>query len=567
MKRTLSVLMFAGAALAGLSAHAAPVFMLQFGSFESREEADQRLDALKTKHAGVLSRLQTGVRDVTLPPDNLTVYRTQAGPLATRADAQSVCSQLASNGDECYVVETAMMPNLSPVAATAAPAVKAEATPQVAQAPAPVVVPVPSAPVPPVPAAPRDMKNVDAMNRVTAVANAQAKPATPVVIATDDAMAAQVQRDLADAAKRQEEGFAASQAAQEKPIQKNRTFWDRLFGSDEVPAPAPQPAPSPNDAVQAVPVEPVSVAANPVVQAPITVKVAPIAAPAAPAVAVAVQVPPVVPQPVTAVPPAPAMEPIKLVPPASVPVASVAVAPVVIKAPEPIGVPLENAPRPVTVAASMQPAPLPPPPAPLNARAPVTVAVAPVVNATPVPPAPVAVAPMPVVNVPPAPPVAAVPAAQPAPFAMASHGRDVQVEEAKRVPLSQGTVPAVGMPALMPANVNPAATIGRKTLWAQVGPFRDAETARAYWDNYRMMHPDFPVVRVRVTTPLADYTRGVSYSTLRVGPFAQGRFIQNLCSTLVTPQSRLQCGPVVDLGQSTRASSGRGLLPNSRYNR
>lgn len=90
------------------SAVPATAFMLQFGSFESAKEANARIAALKAKHGGLIGNFPSRVVEVALP-DNLTVYRTQSGPVPSRADAQSICAQLASNGDECYVVETAMI--------------------------------------------------------------------------------------------------------------------------------------------------------------------------------------------------------------------------------------------------------------------------------------------------------------------------------------------------------------------------------------------------------------------------------------------------------------------------
>lgn len=92
----------------GALAQPTTAFMLQFGSFESTKEANARIDALKAKHGGLIGALPSRVVEVALP-DNLTVYRTQSGPVPSRADAQSICAQLASNGDECYVVETAMV--------------------------------------------------------------------------------------------------------------------------------------------------------------------------------------------------------------------------------------------------------------------------------------------------------------------------------------------------------------------------------------------------------------------------------------------------------------------------
>jgi cell division protein FtsN len=107
--RTLCVTTVLATVILPVAAFSAPTtsFMLQFGSFESRGEAEQRLNTLTGKHNGLIGGMPSRVLEVALQ-DNLHVYRTQAGPVVNRAEAQSICAQLASNGDECYVVETAM---------------------------------------------------------------------------------------------------------------------------------------------------------------------------------------------------------------------------------------------------------------------------------------------------------------------------------------------------------------------------------------------------------------------------------------------------------------------------
>jgi hypothetical protein len=88
------------------SAPKAQVF-LHFGSFEGQSEALERLQAVKLTHAGLLANLPDTVREVEIRP-GLSVFRAQAGPVQDRVQAQSICAQFASNGDECYIVETVM---------------------------------------------------------------------------------------------------------------------------------------------------------------------------------------------------------------------------------------------------------------------------------------------------------------------------------------------------------------------------------------------------------------------------------------------------------------------------
>lgn len=117
-------------ALAGVAVAATPVFMLQFGSFETRGEAEAQANNISTKHSGIVAKYPTSIRQITMPPDNLTVYRTQAGPLPSRDAAQTVCAQLASQGDECYVVET--MLKAPPASLAVAPQLVAPAPPDIA---------------------------------------------------------------------------------------------------------------------------------------------------------------------------------------------------------------------------------------------------------------------------------------------------------------------------------------------------------------------------------------------------------------------------------------------------
>ena len=92
---------------------------LQFGSFESRDEAEDKLNDVSTAHTGLIGGLPLAIREVAIA-EGLTVYRTQAGPVGSRTKAQSMCAQLASNGDACYIVETAIQ-QAAPAPRRAAP--------------------------------------------------------------------------------------------------------------------------------------------------------------------------------------------------------------------------------------------------------------------------------------------------------------------------------------------------------------------------------------------------------------------------------------------------------------
>jgi hypothetical protein len=120
------------------------------------------------------------------------------------------------------------------------------------------------------------------------------------------------------------------------------------------------------------------------------------------------------------------------------------------------------------------------------------------------------------------------------------------------------------VPAL-PPQLQPTSVTGEKTLWAEVGFFGSAQNALGYWDNYRRQHPDFPVVRVRVTTPLQSQQRGLDQVGLRVGPFGNRGFIDHLCESMT--DDGLRCGVITDIGASDHREARRGFLPPSRYNR
>lgn len=145
MKHARLVLILVMTLLAVVPARAASLTMLQFGSFETREEAEKRLTELNAKHGKALKSLPSSVREIALSSGNLTVYRAQAGPIADRKAAQDVCAALASGGDECYIVNTAMVAaDQLPAVANVPPAVvvdaaKPEASPVASVVAAPVV--------------------------------------------------------------------------------------------------------------------------------------------------------------------------------------------------------------------------------------------------------------------------------------------------------------------------------------------------------------------------------------------------------------------------------------------
>ncbi|MBN8532142.1 MAG: SPOR domain-containing protein [Alphaproteobacteria bacterium] len=82
------------------------IFLLQLGAFPSEAMASEYWGKLKAKHSDLLGDLELKIAPVALPPDNKTVYRTQAGSIASREKAQSICARLRSTGADCFIVES-----------------------------------------------------------------------------------------------------------------------------------------------------------------------------------------------------------------------------------------------------------------------------------------------------------------------------------------------------------------------------------------------------------------------------------------------------------------------------
>ncbi|MFZ4540661.1 MAG: SPOR domain-containing protein [Rickettsiales bacterium] len=542
MKHTRLALVLATTMLTATPALAASVTMVQFGSFETRAEAEKRLSEIATKHTTIVGKLTSTIREIKLPPDNLTVYRTQAGPLADRAAAQAVCSQLASAGDECFIVQTAMITTPTPTPATAvAEAAKPVTAPAAAAATSAVSTVATAANdtartvtsvAPDVSA--RDPMNREALASVKASAATVATNGNAPVAAIETTPSPQIQAALDKAVANQptEQSDMEILAAAEARKQSKRGFWSRLNPFSSEPIPAPKPTVAAVDP-KAAPVESVQTSA---------LEVPPEAAKAE-ALKVEtekVETPKIeTPKTVTSVVEAPVAT-------QQVPASTMAHAPTLMDT------------RPVITEA--EPLRLPPPPAPLKAADRELLA-----NAAKAPrPEPVTTG------------------------TIAPTAGTVQVEEAKRVPVtSTNTMPAPSSsttPAAVPTAVpfqqasvalQPSATDGRKTVWAQVGPFESNDAALAYWSNYRQNNPDFPVVRVRVTSPMAKQQRGMNEAYLRIGPVSQVAFVKNLCSSLAphdpekpkTGNNALRCGVVTDMGLSSPLARTPGLLPASRYAR
>ena len=531
------------------------IFMLQFGSFETKQEADAKIQAIGSKHAGMLAKYPAVIREITMPPDNLIVYRTQAGPAKTREDAQSVCAQLASQGDECYVVETAMaIPGATPPIQQAGivPAIENDK-----------IIPTDSKPIPT-----RDPENIKALEKITSPVSAASKESLSKTL--DEAVNAPRLTTLPNNAPIP----APTKLAQKEEVDDgNGSFWSWLTGGNgknkkdawerrklEADANAQKEAAS----KRAAPVDDVSTNDTKALAPP-----APIVTTAAPVTQSVIQneptpkLPPVEATNAFTPPPpvlAPELKPpfeqqaaIQPIPPADAQLGSQG-----IKLPPPPPPPTETAQRQLldskATGAEVTGGELKPAPAPFSTS-----------------PSPVLAAPESTGSI----------VATELPAAPFKKQGEVQVGEAKRVPLSEAqqqapveqaaaTVIGVNEPPEVAQNVPPpppatpitppSSAVPQKTLWAHIHYFPDQQAALSFWDAYRRAYPDFPVVRVRTTSSLVARQQGDLRVSLRVGPFAQQGFINILCRSITEKSKEVQCGAITDIG-----ASANNFAPRDRY--
>ena len=525
----LCVAMLGGAVA---NAQTQTVFMVQLGSFDSENEAQQRWQSLKNANPAILGNLSPRLREVTLPPDNFTVYRTQAGPLGTRQQAQAICSQLLQRGDECFVIETAMVrPPAGTMQADSA------STPRL---------PIKTDPSAQASAAASQAASVAAHSATnaanaagTTLANApRIAPAVPEIPAIPEVSRPTPPNIAYDNSSdtEEEEGFFSG-------------FWP--FGGDDEAEQQQADAREINQALDRALINTQPAASNEALQP--------------------LQLEPEVQEPQR---PRPIMTPQRSAPPAPIP------APVQAANAEPayrLPPPPDSSGQAAT--SPLLNAPVPAPRAPQMARRDV-----PDSPRIAVPPAPAAASTVRALGT--TPPIdqrqprtlaelqqsVPQPAPQPAPQydmrpAAANSGADVDVAEAIRVPLSEQTAPqpriqTVPAQAALRAGL-PSQNLRQKTLWAQVSYFRDQQSALSYWEQFRLANPEFPPVRVRVTRPYQLNSSRAARVSLRIGPFETANYITQMCNAL--PLNNLRCSVVSDLGTSAVANTPRYRQTYRRY--
>ncbi len=220
--RRLALAIFATTSLmTGTAAFAQTVYTVQLGSFQSEAEAQGHWKKLQQKFPSTFEPLSYAPAEIQLPPDDMVYFRTQAGPIPSREEAEQICSELQGKNFECYVAETAMFnaDSKPEKLASAPPAPKPE--PVAAPAPAERIAEAPKAM--PAPASVSTLPSPDKLRETPAP--------IPAAVAAD--IANVPAEDTLPDLEELEMQFAAEDAAP-TPV-----------ASAPVSAPVPAPAPAP----------------------------------------------------------------------------------------------------------------------------------------------------------------------------------------------------------------------------------------------------------------------------------------------------------------------------------
>ncbi len=78
-------------------------YVVQVAALRSKQEAESRYAALKRKHAGLLTSYNSLIQRATIP-DKGVYYRLRIGPLADKAAASRLCSDLRARGESACIV-------------------------------------------------------------------------------------------------------------------------------------------------------------------------------------------------------------------------------------------------------------------------------------------------------------------------------------------------------------------------------------------------------------------------------------------------------------------------------
>ncbi len=545
----------AGMVYTGSQAMAADsVYLLQLGSFEKEILAKQRWVELQQQFPSELKDLGVRISSVTLPPDDYIVYRTQAGPYQTRAQAQDVCDALQSMDEECYVVQTAMFTPQTFTIGKLAPSLTEKAKEPASQMPSqpsaqsaaamstkPVVPMPPSFDMPPAPPVPvqkvkpsvePEEESASIWEVLNPFSSEEEEDEKPELMKKERTKEKTAQADVPQSFGEERPDNVTSQW-QEVSLAPMQPQPQAITSSPWAPDPfasaqgaamgsvtlTPKPRETVGDGVS-YPQTPPSVQKTVAVNNPIP--------PKNPGDDVPVK------QMVSVAPPKSVQEAMeRAVPPPAPP-------------------PAESTASGATLLQQMmksEPASTegytPPPPTPEGASQPIHAAPQPFSDLTPrvgtVDQRPVRDPLDPSGRlVPSAPPIAAQP------------GANVNVAEAIRVPVTEediveDTTPSMAQ-ELAKVQGYPSAPTPIATNWVQLSYFIDQQNALSFWEAYRLENPAFPSVRVRVTKPYM-FARTDPRVSLRIGPFENENVPRDFCD--MVKDLDMRCFMVTDLGMSS----------------
>ena len=515
--RRNSLALLLGASLLPMQSHAVEaVYMMQLGSFQTQEEAESYWSEIQSKHKAALGSVNAQVRSVVLPPDDKVAFRTQAGPVQSRDEADRICAQISNAGDECFVMETAML-NLPDVPVPSA-AISTAKT--VLTTPNPVTVKSAMAEPAPQEAEPETLMEAllgsDEPKLPVASARAEVQETLPALDIPDMPELPAPPQTMSLA---QQEAVAATQKAPEviTPAMKNadqsvRQMEAMLNGGEMNMAAAQAPAAMPEPKVTTLDELP-DVETTEEVMIDLETPEPAITAPSVPA-GITLPAPP---------PPSIDVKGKSLAAPAPAPQAT----PVAQAAPEPTAAPAPQVAVPQTPATQFAESPFAPP----------------------------------------ATSASAMDMSDTLPGGTVTVDEAIPVAPMDRVETVQRPVaasPSTYSAQAIAARGMPSQAIDQKTYWAQISKFQSQQAALGFWDAFRSQNPAFPAVRVRVTQSYMKSKLGSQDVALRVGPFDGPGMVGALCKNL--PAAGVSCSVVADLGTSASASNQRGRMPASRYN-
>lgn len=145
---------------------ASNVFLAQLGSYQTEKESEQAWNEIKSTMKQEFAGLSYQLSALSLPPAGKKIYRLQSGPFSLRNQANDFCEKLRSNGQDCFVVESAVFaPKDAP-----APAIQTAKNEEKSALPEPAVISPVEIAATPTEQAEKQIENIE--NKMAAVKSA-----------------------------------------------------------------------------------------------------------------------------------------------------------------------------------------------------------------------------------------------------------------------------------------------------------------------------------------------------------------------------------------------------------